>query len=89
MILKVNIWIKGEYTALVNAEQEEEWKIVKAADRICAYIKCVEEMKAGNHEFEKAKDNILASIEQIDRPEVQYFMREFVPSFSLTLDELN
>ena len=65
------------------------WRLVKAADRICAYLKCVEEEKMGNREFEQAKQTVTASIAQIAMPEVQAFMREFVPSFSLTLDELS
>lgn len=70
-------------------EQDEAWRVVKAADRICAYLKCVEEIKAGNGEFVKAKDSILRDIQAIDRPEVQDFMQAFAPSFELTLDELN
>ena len=66
-----------------------EWRLVKAADRICAYLKCLEEETAGNHEFSQAKLTIQASIEQIALPEVQEFMREFVPSFGMTLDELS
>lgn len=77
------------YADIIDAEESDEWPIVKAADRICAYLKCEEELRAGNSEFEKARDNILADIQKIDRPEVEHFMREFAPSFSLTLDELN
>lgn len=66
------------------------WRIVKAADRICAYLKCVEEIKAGNTEFAKAKEAILRDIERMeDMPAVADFMREMAPSFSLSLDELN
>jgi 5'-deoxynucleotidase len=66
-----------------------EWRIVKAADRICAYVKCIEEQKAGNKEFDQAKDIITKSIEQIDLPEVNAFFKEFVPGFGLSLDELS
>jgi len=66
----------------------EAWKIVKAADRISAYIKCLEEIKAGNMEFKKASETIYETISKIDLPEVEYFMKNFIPSFSLTLDEL-
>ncbi|NLC84649.1 MAG: hypothetical protein GX749_06195, partial [Ruminococcaceae bacterium] len=59
------------------------------ADRICAYLKCVEEEKAGNNEFKLARQATLAKIEATDLPEVRHFMRDFVPSFSLTLDELD
>lgn len=66
----------------------EEWIIVKAADKLAAYIKCVEEEKAGNKEFVKAKETISKSLDAINRPEVRYFMDIFMCSFSLTLDEL-
>ena len=49
----------------------------------------MEELRAGNHEFDAAGENVLRAIEQIDLPEVRDFMAEFVPSFALTLDELN
>ncbi len=68
---------------------EECWRLVKAADRISAYLKCTEEEKAGNKEFKKAGQAILNSIRQIELPEVKYFMDKFVPSFALTLDELD
>ncbi len=64
-------------------------QLVKAADRISAYVHCLEEQRAGNREFDAAADRILASIGGIDVPEVRDFMRECVPAFSLTLDELN
>ena len=70
-------------------EQSIEGRIVKAADRICAYIKCMEELKAGNGEFQKAQQSILKKIQAIDLPEVKYFMDHFLENFSLTLDELN
>lgn len=70
-------------------ENSEEGRLVKAADRICAYIKCIEELKAGNGEFQKAQQAILRKIESIDLPEVEYFMEHFIENFSLTLDELN
>ena len=63
--------------------------LVKAADRISAYIKCLEEQRAGNHEFDYAAENIRASIDALDLPEVRDFLRDFLPAFSMTLDELN
>ena len=63
--------------------------IVKAADRISAYIKCREELRAGNREFDYAAENIRASLDAIPWPEVQDFLREFLPAFDRTLDELN
>ena len=64
-------------------------RLVKAADRISAYIHCLEEQRAGNHEFDAAAETILRSIRAIGLPEVEDFMAECVPAFLLTLDELN
>lgn len=64
-------------------------RLVKAADRISAYVHCLEEQRAGNREFDAAAERILASIQTIDLPEVRDFMETCVPAFSLTLDELN
>jgi 5'-deoxynucleotidase len=79
------------YTGLFDHTEEdaEGWKLVKAADKICAYIKCLEEIKSGNQEFSRAKDSIQADIASLQMPEVEYFMTNFIASFSLTLDELN
>jgi 5'-deoxynucleotidase len=83
--------LKGEYEKyfFMDEEDKEEKKIVKAADKISAYLKCVEEIKAGNEEFKSAEKAIKGEIEKFNLPEVDYFMKEFVPSFSLTLDELD
>lgn len=70
-------------------EASEEGKIVKAADRLSAYIKCLEEEKAGNSEFKKAAEATLKRIMEMQLPEVEYFMEHFIPGFKLTLDELN
>ena len=61
---------------------------MKAADKLCAYIKCLEEISAGNQEFAKAEKAIRAHIEALNFPEAQYFLDTFAPSFRLTLDEL-
>lgn len=82
--------LQGAYRPLVlENEQEPEWCFVKAADRICAYLKCVEELKQGNREFEKAAQNILESIKALEMKAVSDFMSEFAPSYKLALDELN
>ena len=74
---------------LLPDENSPEWKLVKAADRISAYLKCIEEEKMGNRDFAYAKTSVLQSITMIDLPEVQAFMAEFVASFSLSPDELS
>ncbi|MGH9324849.1 MAG: 5'-deoxynucleotidase [Vicinamibacteria bacterium] len=68
--------------------EDDHRKIVKAADKLCAYIKCLEEMAAGNKEFTKAEQALEKAVLAIDLPEVKYFLEVFVPSFRLTLDEL-
>lgn len=74
---------------IAHDETSLEWRIVKAADKLCAYVKCLEEKKSGNKEFDKAGKSVKKSIEKIDLPEVQDFMIQFVPGFSLTLDEIS
>ena len=64
-------------------------EIVKAADRISAYIQCMEEKRAGNREFDYAAENIHKCLESIAWPEVRDFLLEFLPAFDMTLDELN
>lgn len=67
----------------------EEKRLVKAADTLCAYGKALEELAAGNHEFVLAKKRLEDNLQTYDLPEVQYFLRLFVPSFSLSLDEIS
>lgn len=64
------------------------WKLVKAADKISAYCKCIEEEKSGNTEFRKAKQAIGDSLLAMNMREVSVFLEEFMPSFEMTLDEL-
>lgn len=74
---------------LIQDENTPEWRLMKAADRICAYLKCVEEESYGNNEFASAKESILSSIKGLCVPETEDFLREFAPSFALPLDALN
>lgn len=82
--------VQSYYKPLLEPQPEdyELWQLVKAADRICAYLKCIEELTAGNGEFKKAAQSIKKDIEAMSLPEVTYFMDTFVPSFKLTLDEM-
>lgn len=69
-------------------EQDRElWKLVKAADKISALIKCIEEQRMGNKEFEIALKSQEKKIEEIDLEEVKYFREHFIKSYYLTLDE--
>ena len=82
--------LRGKYTAFIMDDPEsEEHKIMKAADRICAYVKCAEEVKSGNKEFLKAKESIKKDIKAIDDDAVRFFLKEILPSFEKTLDELD
>lgn len=81
--------MKGAIAPFVLADEEsEEYKLVKAADKLSAYIKCLEELRSGNAEFSQAKKTIEAELKNKEMPEVDYFFENFIPSFSLTLDEL-
>lgn len=62
---------------------------VRAADKLAAYIKCLEELKSGNMEFRLAADQTLHKLKSLEMPEVDYFIEHFIPAFELTLDELN
>ena len=74
---------------LLEGDRDSELEVfVKAADRFSALIKCVEEMRMGNDEFRKAKETIERSIHEMYLPEAEVFFEEFLPSFSLALDEL-
>lgn len=81
--------LQALYRTYLEGEPESyAHQLVKAADRICAYVKCLEEHKAGNQEFDQARRAIEASIRRIPLPEVQSFFDEAVPAFGLSLDEL-
>lgn len=80
---------KEDFTPFFEKTEEDKelWKIVKAADKMDALIKCIEETRMGNKEFEKALEAQKAIIDKIDMPEVKYFTEEFLPAYNLTLDE--
>ena len=79
------------YESAFFPQEEDEylWQIVKAADKISALIKCIEEKNAGNNEFGKALESTRASVERMAMPEADVFLKEFLPSFYLSLDEQN
>jgi len=82
--------LRAHFAAYVQPDESTyEWKLVKAADRISAYLKCIEEDKMGNRDFDQAQATIEASLASHELPEVHDFMREFIPSFSLSPDELS
>ncbi len=69
--------------------QNELYKLIKAADKLSAFIKCIEEEKAGNHEFSTARQTTFDSLRKMNLPEVEIFIRDFLPAYSKTLDELS
>ncbi len=79
---------KGISPYLLADESSLEYSFVKAADKLSAYIKCLEELRSGNKEFAKAKKTIEEDLRSRNMPEVEYFFKNFIPSFNLTLDEL-
>jgi 5'-deoxynucleotidase len=82
--------MQDEYRAILFYEDDEEYRdIIKAADKLSAYIKCVEEVKAGNKEFIQAKESIYKVLKEMNLPELEYFIEHFLPSYSLSLDEMN
>lgn len=81
--------LRGDYLPLLRPDTDSrEWRIVKAADKLSAYIKCIEERKAGNNEFLNAEKQTLAAIHAYNLPEAEYFIEHFIPAFEKTLDEL-
>ena len=80
--------LQGVYGEILNEYDPETRRLVKAADKLSAYIKCVEELKAGNAEFREAAAQTRRALEEYGLPEVDYFLETFMDSFSLTLDEL-
>lgn len=80
---------RADYEALLMPQDSDRelWHLVKAADKLSALIKCIEEARAGNREFEKALAAQRQIIDDIHMPEVQFFKENFLPAYELTLDE--
>lgn len=83
--------LRASYEDLFFPAEDDEyiWKLVKAADKISALIKCMEERNAGNREFMSAEKTLKQSIDDMGLKEVEIFFEVFMPSFNMTLDELN
>ncbi|MCI8539396.1 MAG: 5'-deoxynucleotidase [Oscillospiraceae bacterium] len=80
--------LRPVYAPYLRDPDPQVHALVKAADRLSAYIKCLEERKAGNLEFQRAGEQILETLRGNPLPALQYFMERFLPSFELTLDDL-
>ena len=80
--------LRPDYDDVLDCADGEVLELVKAADKLSAYIKCVEELKAGNAEFRRAAEQTRAALDAMHLPELDYFMEHCMESFSMTLDEL-
>lgn len=81
--------LRAAYVPYLSVPEDYDRQVVKAADSISAYLKCLEEKRAGNREFDAAGESLRSSLAESALPEVQDFIRKFIPSFELSLDELN
>ncbi len=91
LLAKLPADLEPEYRALLlpDAATAEEQRLVKAADKLAALIKCVEELKQGNREFAKARESTEVSIRSMHLSAADCFLNEFLPAYELTLDELS
>ncbi|MGF1870095.1 5'-deoxynucleotidase [Photobacterium indicum] len=80
-----------DYAPLLDSHfiNKDDYMIVKQADSLCAYLKCLEELNAGNHEFTQAKKRLEKTLQTRSTPEMEYFLNTFVESFNLTLDDIS
>ena len=89
LISMLPVEMRAAYEPIMTGEVEKELHpLVKAADKMSAYIKCIEERKAGNNEFLSAEAQSLDALKKMELPEVDYFIEHFIPAFEKTLDEL-
>ncbi len=81
--------MRYSYESLMLEDEDDKalWKFVKAADKLSAYIKCIEEKRMGNTDFEQAEVATLKAVKDMNMKEVDYFLEQFMPAYSLTLDE--
>ncbi len=82
-------YMKDELSEIYKSIDKKEKKLIKAADKISAYIKCLEELKMGNREFAVAENSTKKAILDMNCPEAETFMNDFIESFNLSLDEQN
>ena len=80
--------LRAQYRPLLSCDDEVLGRYVKAADKLSALIKCIEEVRMGNNEFLKAKSAIEQSLYSMQLPALEIFMEEYLPAYYLTLDEL-
>lgn len=88
LLLKLPPELREPYEDVFAEGSAEERRLIKAADKLCAYIKCVEEEKCGNREFSSAAAATLRTLNAMECPELGWFMEHCLPAFSLTIDEM-
>lgn len=81
--------MQSVYELILYENDNIEWKYVKAADKLSAYIKCIEESNMGNKDFSKAEISLKNAVEEMDMEEIRFFMENFLDSYNRTLDEIN
>ena len=81
--------MRGAYRDILIEEDSEEWRYVKAADKLSAYIKCIQEGNTGNTDFAKAETATKKALDDMEMEEIDIFIKEFLPSYTMTLDEIN
>ena len=90
LIKMLPLALKEAYAPLLSAHGDDDYgHLVKSADLLCAYLKCIEELSAGNQEFAAAKQRLRTMLEARMNSEIGYFMQVFVPSFAQSLDEIS
>ncbi len=89
LITTLPMELQPAYRELLCGGDRELEELVKAADKLSAYIKCLEELKSGSGEFSHAAEQTLDKLKAMNMPEVDFFLEKFIPAFELTLDELN
>lgn len=89
LLTMLPVELRGAFEPVLTGDVVKQLHpVVKAADKMSAYIKCIEERKAGNNEFASAEKQTLDALHGYNMPEVEYFIEHFIPAFEKTLDEL-
>ncbi|MFI3166808.1 MAG: 5'-deoxynucleotidase [Bacillota bacterium] len=90
LIEKLPFEMQETYANILSVDKDSDaHKIMKGADKISAYIKCIEEISSGNNEFSSAKQTIGEELKNSQLEEVKYFMEQFIETFEMTLDQLS
>ncbi len=88
LLTKLPSQLKDDYSDILSEDDEEIHRLVKSADKLCAYIKCVEEEKCGNSEFSDARISTYAKLKEQNCEELSWFMQNILPSYENTLDKM-